>query len=169
MPQMSASTDQAPANTDMTAVPGKFRQQLTGFYNVYLSMKDAFVESDPEKVRITSMKVSEELGKIDMTLVDGDMHLTWMGLSNNMNSLIKGINSENEIEAQRKLFTSLNNFMYTAVKSFGLSGTTAYWEFCPMANDNKGAYWFSNSQEIRNPYFGDMMLTCGEVKEVVKD
>jgi Cu(I)/Ag(I) efflux system membrane fusion protein len=35
-----------------------------------------------------------------------------------------------------------------------------------MANDDVGGYWFSESEEIRNPYFGDEMLLCGEVKEV---
>jgi Cu(I)/Ag(I) efflux system membrane fusion protein len=33
-----------------------------------------------------------------------------------------------------------------------------------MAFDT-GAYWISDSKEIRNPYFGDAMLTCGEVKK----
>jgi Cu(I)/Ag(I) efflux system membrane fusion protein len=34
-----------------------------------------------------------------------------------------------------------------------------------MAFDNKGAYWLSNTQEIYNPYFGEEMRFCGEVKE----
>ena len=34
-----------------------------------------------------------------------------------------------------------------------------------MAFDNQGAYWLSNAKQIRNPYFGEKMLTCGEVKE----
>jgi Cu(I)/Ag(I) efflux system membrane fusion protein len=34
-----------------------------------------------------------------------------------------------------------------------------------MAFNNEGAYWLSDSEQIRNPYFGDKMLTCGVVKE----
>jgi Cu(I)/Ag(I) efflux system membrane fusion protein len=37
-----------------------------------------------------------------------------------------------------------------------------------MAFDNKGAYWLSETKEIRNPYFGDKMMTCGEVKKEFK-
>jgi len=37
-----------------------------------------------------------------------------------------------------------------------------------MAFDGKGGYWLSNSKEIRNPYFGDIMLACGEVTEVLE-
>jgi hypothetical protein len=34
-----------------------------------------------------------------------------------------------------------------------------------MAMNNEGAYWLSTSEKIRNPYFGDQMLTCGSVKD----
>jgi Cu(I)/Ag(I) efflux system membrane fusion protein len=37
-----------------------------------------------------------------------------------------------------------------------------------MAFDDRGAAWIQGSQEISNPYFGDMMLRCGEIKEVLK-
>lgn len=38
---------------------------------------------------------------------------------------------------------------------------------CPMANDNAGADWLQATDELRNPYFGQMMLKCGEQKEVI--
>lgn len=34
--------------------------------------------------------------------------------------------------------------------------------FCPMAFNNKGAYWVQKSGEIVNPYHGMMMLHCGD-------
>jgi Cu(I)/Ag(I) efflux system membrane fusion protein len=37
-----------------------------------------------------------------------------------------------------------------------------------MALNDKGAYWLSEFEEIRNPYFGDAMLTCGEVVETYR-
>lgn len=43
-----------------------------------------------------------------------------------------------------------------------------YVEYCPMAFDNKGAVWVSSTKEVRNPYFGEKMLNCGEVKEIIK-
>jgi hypothetical protein len=49
-----------------------------------------------------------------------------------------------------------------------LGGTTAYYEFCPMAFNNSGAYWLSDNAVIRNPYFGDKMLTCGSVEEELR-
>jgi Cu(I)/Ag(I) efflux system membrane fusion protein len=51
---------------------------------------------------------------------------------------------------------------------FGLEGRTVYYQFCPMMNNNKGAYWLSETSDIRNPYYGDAMLTCGETKDTLK-
>lgn len=46
------------------------------------------------------------------------------------------------------------------------NGQVLYLEFCPMADDNKGSFWLSYDKEIANPFFGQSMLTCGEVKKV---
>ncbi|WP_420601742.1 hypothetical protein [Flagellimonas sp.] len=46
-------------------------------------------------------------------------------------------------------------------------GNTFYVQQCPMANNNKGAVWLSTENEIRNPYYGDAMLKCGSVLEVL--
>lgn len=35
-----------------------------------------------------------------------------------------------------------------------------------MILNNKENYWLSDKKPIRNPYFGDQMLICGETKKV---
>ena len=37
-----------------------------------------------------------------------------------------------------------------------------------MANNDKGAYWLSTDETIKNPYFGEMMLKCGTVAAVIE-
>ncbi len=73
-----------------------------------------------------------------------------------------------DIEAQRTAYASLSNEMIALVKKSGLSSGTLYVDFCPMAMNDKGGSWLSASKEIKNPYFGDSMLTCGEVKETMQ-
>jgi hypothetical protein len=46
-------------------------------------------------------------------------------------------------------------------------GKTVYYQFCPMMNDGNGAYWLSETRDIRNPYYGESMLTCGETVETL--
>lgn len=36
-----------------------------------------------------------------------------------------------------------------------------------MADDNKSTYWLSKEEKVINPYFGEAMLTCGEVKPII--
>jgi Cu(I)/Ag(I) efflux system membrane fusion protein len=85
-----------------------------------------------------------------------------------MESALKEIQASSDIEQQRKAFSALSDSVYKSIKAFGLGGATAYYEYCPMAFDNEGAYWLSDAEQIRNPYFGDKMLTCGSVKEKLK-
>lgn len=73
-----------------------------------------------------------------------------------------------DLKEQRKVFSILSNEMATLVKGGKLSMGMLYLEYCPMANGNTGAYWLSNEKQIKNPYFGAMMLTCGSVKETIQ-
>ena len=73
-----------------------------------------------------------------------------------------------DIEKQRGEFAKFNIAFYKSLKSFGLNKVTAYYQYCPMAEKDKGAYWFSDTEEIKNPYFGDAMLGCGENRETIK-
>jgi len=53
------------------------------------------------------------------------------------------------------------------VKSFKITDTAVYYDYCPMAFDNKGGFWLSEQKAIANPYFGKKMMTCGSVKETL--
>ena len=85
-----------------------------------------------------------------------------------MNSTISAIGKSDDIEKQRQEFVQFNLVFYKSVKMFGLQNVTAYYQYCPMANNDKGAYWLSSTEDILNPYFGDIMLSCGETKETIK-
>jgi Cu(I)/Ag(I) efflux system membrane fusion protein len=76
-------------------------------------------------------------------------------------------NAEN-LGSQREHFAMLSENILEMTESFGLEKDKVYKQFCPMAFNDKGANWLSEIEEIRNPYFGDDMLTCGEVKETYR-
>ncbi len=145
-----------------------FVMQLNTVYDQYIILKNAFVQSDPLKVKLAAKEVQLSLAKVDMKLLTGDAHMQWMDISGKLDNQIKLIASENKIEDQRTAFITFNDQFYKAVKEFGLMGKTVYYQFCPMANSNKGAYWLSEKDNILNPYYGESMLTCGETKETLK-
>lgn len=142
-----------------------FQQQLAAVFNSYVSLKEAFVSSDDDKVRTEAATVQGQLSKADMKLLSGAAHNDWMHYLEGLESSLKEIQGNKDIEVQRRAFSKLSDNLYKSIKAFGLDGTTAYYEFCPMAFNDEGAYWLSDQEKIRNPYFGDKMMTCGVVKE----
>jgi Cu(I)/Ag(I) efflux system membrane fusion protein len=150
------------------SVDAAFQQQLAGVFKAYVSLKDAFVASDAAKVKAEAETTQKALAAVDMKLLTGAAHNDWMAHLSSMQSALQEIVSTTDIEAQRKSFSGLTDSFYKSIKAFGLGGSTAYYEFCPMAFNNEGAYWLSEAEQIRNPYFGDQMLTCGSVKEKLK-
>jgi len=71
-------------------------------------------------------------------------------------------------EPQRMAFGTISSAMFGLLKAANLEHAGVYHEFCPMAFNEKGAYWLSDESEIKNPYFGKKMLECGEVTDSLK-
>lgn len=145
-----------------------FKTQLTKVYNAYLKMNDAFVKSNAKSVANEAKKVIKAIESVDMALLEHDPHMKWMDQLEILNRTINAISKSNDIEEQRHEYIQFNLAFYESVKIFGLENTSAYFQYCPMANNDKGAYWLSSTKDILNPYFGDAMLTCGETKETVE-
>jgi hypothetical protein len=161
-------TKKAEAGKPQFTVDEVFQTQLSSVFTAYVGMKEAFVSSDAGKVKLEAQKTQGELNKVDMKLVSGPAHTDWMVYQGELDTNLKSIASSSDIEQQRENFSKLSYSLYKAIKAYGLGGTTAYYEFCPMAFNDKGAYWLSDEDKIRNPYFGDKMLTCGSVEETLK-
>jgi len=145
-----------------------FVMQLNTVYDQYIILKNAFVQSDPLKVKQAAKDVQQSLAKVDMKLLNGDAHVQWMNISGKLDNQINLIVSGGKIEDQRIAFTLFNDNFYKAIKAFSLMGKTVYYQFCPMMSNGKGAYWLSETKDIRNPYYGESMLTCGETRETLK-
>ncbi|WEK35922.1 MAG: DUF3347 domain-containing protein [Candidatus Pseudobacter hemicellulosilyticus] len=77
------------------------------------------------------------------------------------------ITNATDLEAQRVAYSALSNELISLVKKSGLNSGQLYVDYCPMALNDKGGYWLSTVKEIRNPYFGDKMMSCGEVKDSI--
>jgi len=167
-PKNDAANKKTTATLEKMNVSMEFIMQLTSVYDQYLALKNAFVQSDEMKVEQAAQKVEQTLAKVDMKLLTGDVMEQWMELLPNLNNQIKLIASSDVLEEQRKTFSVFNDLFYKAIKTFGLMGKTVYYQFCPMMNNNNGAYWLSETKDIRNPYYGESMLTCGETKETLK-
>ncbi|WP_194768116.1 efflux RND transporter periplasmic adaptor subunit [Tamlana sp. I1] len=148
-------------------VSEKFQEQLKAVFNDYIKLKDALVKDDSEGSSKTASSLLSSLSRVDMKLLKGEAHNHWMSLMKEIKPSATSISKTSDINEQRNHFKHLTTQLITAVQLFGVN-EKVYVEFCPMADNNNGAYWLSREKKVVNPYFGSAMITCGEVKQVIE-
>jgi Cu(I)/Ag(I) efflux system membrane fusion protein len=149
-------------------VSAAFKNQFKKVFDQYLILKDAFANDDNSAAQKSAKELLNAMAKIDMKeLTDNDAHNHWMLISKEINASATSISKTSDIAVQRNHFKHLSAHLIKAVKLFGVD-QIVYEEFCPMADDSKGAYWLSLSKEIKNPYFGKAMSDCGEIKSTIE-
>ena len=149
-------------------VPNKFQSQLKEVFDGYILLKDALVDDNSEEAQTAAKRISQNLAKVNMKLLsDEEAHNHWMTIQKEVKNSANAIENNSDIAAQRGHFKHLSAHMISAVQLFGVN-QKVFSEYCPMADNNKGAYWLSLEEEIRNPYYGEAMLKCGEVRETIE-
>ena len=128
--------------------------KLNAVYQHYVHLTTALINGDAAEAKIAS------------NAIEAGINETPGGKSVAVNAA--KITTASDIEVQRASYSTLSNDFIALIKKSGLNSGELYVDYCPMALNDKGAYWVSNNKEIKNPYFGDKMLTCGEVKETIK-
>ncbi|MBY0462852.1 MAG: DUF3347 domain-containing protein [Taibaiella sp.] len=142
------------APTEKTAVGASLKDdKLNAVYQHYVLLTNALVNGDMVEAKVAVNAI--ELGSKELSN------------SSTLATLAAKIGAAKDIDAQRTLYADLSKDFIERVKGSGLNSGEIYVEYCPMALNNKGAAWLSNQKEIRNPYFGESMMTCGEVKETL--
>ncbi|MBY0479180.1 MAG: DUF3347 domain-containing protein [Chitinophagaceae bacterium] len=148
-----------------------FNLNINNTLNAYYSLKDAFVASDTVQVNAAGAELKTLLENLKLDEVQKNDTLGFSSINGRAGDVaaeISGMMGEKDIEKKRESFEMISNAFYDMVRVIKPTGATIYFQYCPMAFDNKGAYWLSNADSIRNPYYGKKMLTCGEVKETLK-
>ena len=148
-------------------VSEKFQEQLKVVYNDYINLKDALVNEDSKTVMTISNSLLDNISKVYMKLLKDEAHTHWVSLEKEVKIAATSISKTSDIKEQRVHFKDLSSQLINAVQLFGIN-EKVYVKFCPMAENNNGAYWLSKEEKVINPYFGSTMLTCGEVKQVIE-
>ncbi|WP_271404988.1 efflux RND transporter periplasmic adaptor subunit [Tenacibaculum soleae] len=147
----------------------KFTSQLQTAYDAYIKLKDNLIKSDAELAKNSASTLHKALQNINMKLLTtNEAHKQWMPLIKTLKSSSNAITNSDDIKVQRNQFKILSEHFIMAVQSFGIN-EVSYKQYCPMADSDKGAYWLSKEKQVLNPYFGDMMLKCGEVKQEINN
>lgn len=149
-------------------VSKEFQNQFKAAFDQYILLKEAFSKDDNNEAKKAAYSFLNSISKINMELLTNTKtHMNWMKINKELVSSAKSISKSDNIEEQRNYFKNLSDNFINAVKIFGVN-QKVYEQFCPMADDNKGAFWLSLSEEIYNPYFGSKMLKCGSVTTIIE-
>jgi Cu(I)/Ag(I) efflux system membrane fusion protein len=150
------------------AIPDHAKTALQPLLHSYLKWKDALAADQFPEAQRMAVNMQEELMKVSESQFQGNALRTWIGFSGKLNESLEHVRHYSGIEPLRKAFQKVSVIMIDLSNTFRPFRGTVYVQHCPMADDNRGADWLSLEKEIRNPYFGSMMLTCGEVISEIK-
>ena len=134
---------------------------IDSLVNVYLELKNNLVDAQLNESLISSTSM---LTFIEKALNVSGLNMEKRTYLEKLNEQLKLFTSASTLPEFRSYFIDLSTTLVQLTKQYELNDIR-YVQFCPMANAGKGAYWISEDAEIRNPYYGDMMLKCGETIE----
>ncbi|QNR24221.1 efflux RND transporter periplasmic adaptor subunit [Croceimicrobium hydrocarbonivorans] len=143
-------------------------QAIQGLMEGYFKLKDALVADDFNAAEKSIETLSKRLRATKMSYFKGDAHQLWMQESAAMNKGLQSMANSQDLDEMREHFIRVSEAAVQLATRFPPLQSSWYIQHCPMANSNKGADWLSKSEEIRNPYFGSAMLTCGEISQSLK-
>lgn len=130
----------------------------------YLAVKNALSSDNESAAAVASGKMYDGMKSFDKSLLNADQKKVYDDIETDLKENADHI-SKSKIDHQREHFAMMSKDMYEMVKAFG-AGMSLYHDHCPMYKD--GSMWLSETKNIRNPYYGNKMMDCGDVEEMMK-
>ena len=143
------------------------KDPLNSVLSSYLNLKNALAKDDGALASSYAKELFKAIDKVPMDKLTPAQHTIWMKYSEKLSYDAEHIKGTVDLDHQREHFVSLSKNLGIVIKAFNTNILTIYYQFCPMANDGKGAYWVSEESKISNPYLGKKMPTCSSTKETI--
>jgi hypothetical protein len=149
---------------DMTVTTEK-NSSTSEIIDGYLQLKNALVEDNKASAAEAGSVILKAFSNFDMTKLTDAQHKEYMEIVENAKEQAEHI-VKSPIDHQREHFEVLSNDVNDLIALLG-TDKTLYETFCPMYNNQKGAMWLSETDEIKNPFLGNKMLKCGKVQKKI--
>jgi hypothetical protein len=131
----------------------------------YFILKDALVGDDTKKASQAGTKLVASFKAFDMSSYTTEQQEELADIITDATEHAEHI-AKSAIDHQREHFKILSKDITDMVAITGTKNTL-YQQFCPMYD--KGSAWLSTSNEVKNPYYGSKMLTCGKVQKEINN
>lgn len=129
----------------------------------YLQIKDALVADNSDAAKQAGKMATQALKNFDMSSFSNEQQEQLKGFIVSATTNAEGI-TDSTLNDQRKYFKQLSMNINEII---AIAGTEhkLYQQFCPMYD--RGSAWLSAEKDIKNPFYGSKMLTCGTVKKEI--
>jgi DNA-binding transcriptional regulator WhiA len=131
--------------------------------NSYYEVKNALINADAETAAAKAGQFIKVSGRFDLKTLPDAKSAAFTSTQKKLIADAEGIKATKDITKQREYFAAFSQDFYSLAKTVKLSGHPVYQQYCPM----KKMYWLSSETSIRNPYYGNAMLSCGKVTETI--
>lgn len=126
---------------------------VSKIYQNYLNIKNALVSDNADGASKYATEFVKSVESVNHNSIP-------KSISENLKKNAKQIADGKNIDSQRTSFAKLSTDMSSLSTSYKLDDNIVYVIYCPM----KKANWLSSEEEVKNPFYGKSMLTCGSVK-----
>ncbi|MFT3676055.1 MAG: DUF3347 domain-containing protein [Chitinophagaceae bacterium] len=164
---VAEETEIKKVQASFTNVDAKAAAGIKEIVDHYLHIKNALANDNAAEAARGGEAMTTAIGKLDKSLLTAEQKKVFDADQDDLKEHAEHIGKNgSNIKHQREHFATMSEEIYALVKAFG--ARPLYHDHCPMYNDNKGGMWVSEIKEVKNPYFGAEMLTCGKVEEVIE-
>ena len=168
----ATATPAALPSRNSAAFNGSFDQLLGSYYN----LKDAFVEHDTARINSTSARLAADAGSLQLDQLkpdsSGAVKATALDYATTLKGAAADIAGQRDLQKKQRQFQTISDALYELARTVKYDRQKIYHQHCPMAFNDEGAYWISNSNRIVNPYMGkkhptyrSAMLGCGDIPD----
>lgn len=160
----SSKEDSAVDTTSVTSEKTEVRKDgIAPILSGYLALNNALASDDSKAAAEAGKRILDGLENVDMNSIAANKMKQFMELAADVKENAEHIrDNAGKIDHQREHLEFLSKDILDLITLFG-APQKLYQIHCPMASNEKGADWISDSKEVKNPYFGNAMLGCGEV------
>ena len=162
MQDMNSGNEKEKLKKEM--ISDQAKKELRPMFYSYFNLKDYLVQDNFDKAFQSGMDMNKALDNISMGIFNGEAHIIWLKYQPTLKNNLQHIDQMKSIDDLRNAFIGISSAMIALSESFGSLNGEVYVQHCPMADNHKGADWLSKEKDIKNPYYGSAMLSCGEVK-----
>jgi Cu(I)/Ag(I) efflux system membrane fusion protein len=162
MEEMDHSEHQSMQPADSDTTDHQHNQHLETLVSSYLQMKNALTQDDLETARTHFATFAKEV-ESSSEMNNHEEHAAKHAEHHQaMMTAVNKAEAASDIEAFRSAFQQISAELIKAIENQGYGGNL-YKQYCPMYEG--GSEWISDSKEIKNPFYGSQMHSCGETVE----